>query len=495
MIINEKGTCSLATTNSACVDLFFKMTQDVHQNPNFVEWIENSWEESPLDTMKIIFQSRDCRGGKGTKKTFINAMKYLSYEHRDWVEENMSIIPTFGRYKDWIQLITDDTSDQIIYLICKQLKEDVANMNEGYAISLLAKWIPSEKKKLNKNNNITKLITKQLYDAHEKQPYKRFRKEYITPLRYYLKIVENYMCSNRWEEIDFSIVPSCAMNRLKKAFQKHTPEKFADWLNAVKEGKSKINAGQLQPHELVKHYINSGGYDEVVELQWLQIVENTSKLGNFEDSIVLSDVSGSMEGVPMEVSIALGILISSLTSAPFRNLVISFDTNPTMHIIPDSCTTLQQKVESMKVVPWGGTTNLYKVFELILNRAKQYGLSQDQMPKRLYILSDMQFDTAIDCDTKTVFESIEDMYSKTIYTRPDIIFWNLRSDTTIDFPVCDTQKGVATISGFSPSILKNILNGDEVTPYTIMRNVIDDVRYSVIKKPPIQHKTFKDIIL
>jgi hypothetical protein len=368
-------------------------------------------------------------------------------------------------------------------------------MNEGYPISLLAKWIPSEKKQLNKNNYITKSITRQLYEEDEKQPYKRFRKEYLTPLRYYLKIVENYMCSNRWEEIDFSIVPSCAMNRLKKAFQKHTPEKFADWLNAVKEGRSKINAGQLQPHELAKHYINGGEYDEVIELQWLQIVENTYKLGNFEDSIVLSDVSGSMDGVPMEVSIALGILISSLTAEPFRNIVISFDTNPTMHIIPDSCTTLQQKVESMKEIPWGGTTNLYKVFELLLNRAKQYGLSQDQMPKRLYILSDMQFDAAIDSDTKTVFESIDDMYSKTIYQRPDIIFWNLRSDTTVDFPVCESQYGVGCISGFSPSILKNILNGDEITPYTIMRNVIDDVRYSIIKKPPIQQKIFKNIIV
>jgi hypothetical protein len=190
-----------------------------------------------------------------------------------------------------------------------------------------------------------------------------------------------------------------------------------------------------------------------------------------------------MDGVPIEVSIALGILISSLTTEPFKNTIISFDTNPTMHIIPDTYTTLQQKVNSMKEVPWGGTTDLYKVFELILNRAKQYGLSPDQMPKRLYILSDMQFDSAIECDTKTVFESIEYMYLKTIYTRPDIIFWNLRSDTTYDFPVNNNQKGVATISGFSPSILKNILNGDEITPYTIMRNVIDDVRYSIIKKP------------
>ena len=493
MIVNEKGALSLATTNNACVDLFFKMTQDFHQNSNFEELINKSWKESPLDTLKIIFQSRDCRGGKGTKKTFINAMKYLSYDYPEWVEQNISIVPTFGRYKDLIELINNTTRCQIINLICEQLKEDITNMKEGNPISLLAKWVPSEKKKLNKNNNITKSITKQLYGENEKEPYKKFRKEYLTPLRYYLKIVESYMCSNRWEEIDFSIVPSCAMNRLKKAFQKHTPDKFADWINAVKEGKSKINANQLQPHELVKYYINGGEYDEVVELQWLQIVENTSKLGNFKDSIVLSDVSGSMDGVPLEVSIALGILISSLTEEPFKDTVISFHTDPTVHIIPDSCTTLQQKVESMKQVPWGGSTNLYKVFELILNKATQYNLSPDQMPKRLYILSDMQFDTAIDntYNDNTTFESIENMFSKTIYKRPDIIFWNLRSDTTIDCPVTESQNGVGLISGFSPSILKNILNGDEITPYTIMRNVIDDVRYSIIKKP--EQKTFKDI--
>lgn len=495
MIINEKGSISLSTTNNACVDLFYKMTQDFHQNSNFEELINKSWKESPLDTLKIIFQSRDCRGGKGTKKTFINAIKYLSYEYPEWVEQNMSIIPTFGRYKDWIELINNNTRYQIINLICEQLKEDIFNMKEGNNISLLAKWIPSEKKKLNKNNNITKCITKKLYGENEKEPYKRFRKEYLTPLRYYLKIVENYICSNRWEEIDFSIVPSCAMNKLRKAFQKHTPEKFAFWINAIKEGKSKINANQLQPHEIVKHYINGGDYDVIVELQWLQIVENTSKLGNFKDSIVLSDVSASMYGIPMEVSIALGILISSLTIEPFKNTIISFDTNPTVHIIPDSCITLLQKVEFMKKVPWGGSTNLYKVFELILNRSIQYNLNPEQMPKRLYILSDMQFDMAIDNNDNnynTTFENIENMFSKTIYKRPDIIFWNLRSDTTFDFPVSQSQNGVATISGFSPSILKNILNGNEINPYTIMRNVIDDERYSIIKKP--EQKTFKDIL-
>ena len=494
MIVTENGAPSLDTTGNARVNLFFKSTQDLYKNPNFINWINESWKESPLDTMKIIFQGRDCRGGKGDRKTFIKAMKYLSFKQPLWVKTNMDIIPIFGRYKDWIEILNDNTQNQIILLICTKLKEDLANMYEGKPVSLLAKWIPSEKRKLNKNNIITNLITIELYGTNEKEPYKKIRKEYLTPLRHYINIVENYICSNKWSEINYSIIPSCAMNRLKHAFMRHTPERFSDWLKSVKEGKAKINAKQLYPHELVKQYINNNNYDEVIELQWQQIVENTAKLGTFENSIVLSDVSDSMQGLPMEVSIALGILISSLTTEPFKNTIISFNTNPTIHNIPDSNASLYDKVQSMKSIPWGGSTDLYKVFELILNRAIEYDCEPEDMPKRLYILSDMQFDAAVvkeinfnednvSTNQQTMFDSINELYAKTKYKRPDIIFWNLRSDTTNDFPVASLENGVATISGFSPNILKNILNDNDISPYSIMRTIIDDERYSIIKKP------------
>ena len=45
------------------------------------------------------------------------------------------------------------------------------------------------------------------------------KKQYTSPLRQYINVVERYMCEKNWDKIDYSKVPSCAMKRLKKAFE------------------------------------------------------------------------------------------------------------------------------------------------------------------------------------------------------------------------------------------------------------------------------------
>lgn len=49
----------------------------------------NSWNEDALDTLKIIFQMRDCRGGKGEKANFIKCLKWLMEAHPDTLEKNL----------------------------------------------------------------------------------------------------------------------------------------------------------------------------------------------------------------------------------------------------------------------------------------------------------------------------------------------------------------------------------------------------------------------
>ena len=51
----ENGALSLSTSQSARVDFFFKLIRDVVENESFEKWLLNSWKESPIDTMKIIF--------------------------------------------------------------------------------------------------------------------------------------------------------------------------------------------------------------------------------------------------------------------------------------------------------------------------------------------------------------------------------------------------------------------------------------------------------
>lgn len=478
----ENNAISKANSGSACVNLFFKLTRDLHKNYNFLDLLDDAWEENKLDTLKLLFNARDCRGGKGDRETFLKGIAHIESKSPNIFKVNAELIPYFGRYKDWIELfyfVSLDNKKNIIKLIVNQLKLDLENMYNGESISLLAKWIPSEKKKYNHTNQISKLICNELFDVYEKEPLKRLRKEYITPLRSYLEIVERYMCSNDWTNIDFSKVPSIAMHKLKKTFMKHTPKEFSEWLYNVKLGKSKINTSQLYPHDLVRHYmLNPYIIDDVIEEQWKQIVSDASKKCDFSNSIVLSDVSSSMYGTPMEVSIALGILISELSSEPFKNKIITFHEHPKFHHITGK--TLFDKVSNIISSSWGGSTNLHKVFNIILEMAVFNNLTEEQMPKRLYILSDMQFNQCSD-NLQTQFQYIEDKYNNSIYTRPEIIFWNLRSDTTNDYPVDMTENNVALLSGFSIDIMKNIIDGMEINPYSIMRNTIDNERYSDIK--------------
>ena len=483
--LTENGALSYNTTTNARVDLFFKLTRDFHQNNNFKMFIEKSLNEDKLDTLKIIFNGRDSRGGKGDRESFLQAQEYLRQNYTDLWYKNVHLFPEYGRYSDWYEKFNNYTEEEkkyIIELTVKQLMEDYQNMNEVKSISLLAKWIPSEDKKLNRSNLLI-YICSELFKCDKITSFhlKKLRKEYITPLRAYLNIVERLMCQDKWDEIDFSKVPSCAMYKLKKAFERNSPCEFNNYLQQVESGQKKINASQIFPHDLVKIYLSSYvNIDRVAEAQWNEIVTSVKKLGTFDKALVISDVSGSMTGTPMEVSIGLGILIANITKEPFNNCLLTFSENPIFHIIPKTAISLKDKVDSVSKMGWGMTTNLTKVFDLILDRAINFKLKENDMPEKLYIISDMQFNQASN-NNQTNFEYINTKYKNAGYERPKLIFWNVRSNTTQDFPVDSSTLDVALISGFSPSILKSVLNGKDFTPYGILRTTIDDERYSLIK--------------
>jgi len=483
----ENGAPSLETTGDARVNLFFKLTRDSTKNNKFYDWIDASLNESKIDTLKILFNSRDCRGGKGDRDPFLKGIVYISRKYPKLFYNNIDLIPIYGRYLDLIELYNLYNNEDIVQraFIVKLIKDqfclDKENLEKNKPISLLAKWFPSENKKWDKLNDLRQQVCMILFNTKivNKYHHRELRIEYISPLRKHLKLIENYMCANQWDNIDLSMVPSVAVNRLKKAFLRHIPDKLDAWIQAIKMGRSKINADQIYPHDLVRHYLQGNRLDSIIEEQWKVLVEKQNT-GNFTKSLVISDVSGSMEGTPLEVSVALGILIASVTAEPFRNKIITFSGNPELHAIPENCITLQSKLKNISKMHWEMNTNLQAVFELILNNALMYNVLAEDMPNRLYILSDMQFDEATNFQDNTSFEGIRKMYKDSGYSLPQIIFWNLRSDTTSDYPVASDIEGVSLVSGYSPSILKYIMECNDMTPYNIMRQVIDSDRYSMI---------------
>lgn len=498
-VYTENGAISLGSTDDPRVDLFFKTTREVGvltgdveadkiENKRLYDMIDASMALYPLDTMKILMNWRDCRGGKGDYRGFIVAMTYISKKYPNWFMQNYDVIPEYGSFLDLVKLwhYVDESHDsEIVAYFMDTLLEDFKKMENNEPVSLLAKWLPSEGSKWDKpkqysNSKITLTHLLAMILNQDKSPKGRayLRKHYVSPLRKYIKLVETKMCDKEFDKIDYQTVPSVAMHKYRKAFFKNDKERFQQYLASVAEGKAKINASQVYPHDLVRQYMTHGAKeDPVIEAQWKVIKETAQKSGAFDRSIVVCDVSGSMEGTPMEVAIALGLL------GLYENKLITFSETPTLHHVPNG--TLFEQVTNVMKMDWGCNTNFERVMDLVLGLSARNPADAMKTIKRIFIFSDMQFDIAVgtyEINNVTHFNLVRERYAKAGVEMPHIVFWNLRGETK-DFPVVFDERGVVLMSGYSPSLLTSLLEGNDITPLSIVLNVIKSSRYDLVTAP------------
>ncbi|CAN1294564.1 Uncharacterized protein L728 [Linum perenne] len=275
------------------------------------------------------------------------------------------------------------------------------------------------------------------------------------------------MSAREWNTLPYGRVPSVAMKKYKDHFMKHDKERFEEYLENVKAGKAKIAAGALLPHEIIGQLEDKDG-GTVAELQWARVVEDMSKKGKLSNCIAVCDVSGSMSGIPMEVCVALGLLVSELSEEPWKGKVITFSENPEMHLVEGS--SLKEKTEFIRRMNWGGSTNFYKVFDKILETAVANNLNEDQLIKRVFVFSDMEFHQEEPKETKweTDYKAIQRKFGEKGYKKvPEIVFWNLRDSRAT--PVTGTENGVAMVSGFSKNLLTMFMDGGGiVNPEDVM---------------------------
>jgi hypothetical protein len=409
-------------------------------------------------------------------------MVYLGVQDTDWVTSNIKLFPEYGSWLDLVKLwhLSPDNKvkNTIMDTIITQLNTDKSNLQtDPSKVSLLAKWLPSENSKWDRytKERFNIELCKDVFSTWrvDSSHLKTFRKEYISPLRKQLSLVETYMCQKRFGEIDYEKVPSVAMQKYRKAFLRNDMARFDKYLVDVNIGKAKINSSQVYPHDLVSDYLNGyGTEDPVIEAQWKDIKARVTASKAFEKSIAVVDVSSSMSGTPMAVAIALGLLSLNTSN---NNNVLTFSQDPKLHYIPDD--SLFNQVNNIMRMHWGMNTNFEKVMQIVLDMIKNGGTPIE----RIYIFSDMQFDKAIRTDS-THFEMIKTQFEEANLTMPTIVFWNLRANTP-DVPVSCNEHGVIMISGYSPSLLTCILDKDDITPLSMMFKIIRGPRYNAIVVP------------
>ncbi|RYR21347.1 hypothetical protein Ahy_B03g066636 isoform C [Arachis hypogaea] len=384
------------------------------------------------------------------------------------------------------RLLHDSVSDH--FADC--LKNDLQNLNSGALtkISLAGKWCPSVDSSFDRSTLLCETIAKRIfprngnpeYEGIEEKHYAyrvrdRLRKDVLVPLRKALELPEVFMGANRWDSIPYNRVASVAMKLYKEKFLKHDKERFEKYLEDVKSGKTTIAAGALLPHEIIKS-LGDGDGGEVAELQWSRMVSDMLSKGKMKNCLAVCDVSGSMDGVPMEVSVALGLLVSELNEDPWKGKVITFSEEPKLHLIEGE--DLRSKAEFIREMEWGGNTDFQAVFDRILEVAVNGKLKADQMIKRVFVFSDMEFDQASANPWETDYQAIIRKYSEKGYGSavPQIVFWNLRDSRAT--PVPSTQQGVALVSGFSKNLLSLFMDNDgEISPEAAMETAIAGPEY------------------
>jgi len=285
------------------------------------------------------------------------------------------------------------------------------------------------------------------------------------------KVVETQMCANEWSEINYSQVPSVAMNKHRNAFFNRDGQRYAEYIADVQAGKQKINASVLFPHQLYQA-IQNGENADAVEAQWNALPNYME--GSTERIIPVCDVSGSMEGLPMDVSISLGIYISERNEGIFKDAFLTFSERPEMNYLKGS---LSERMRQLQRADWGMSTNLQATFDLILNSAVRESLPEDEMPTKILIISDMEFNSA--CRGGSNLDSIKAKYSDAGYKMPEIVFWNVNGRLG-NVPASAKDSGIGLVSGFSPSILKSVLQGEIYSPEQLMLDTVDTARYSCI---------------
>lgn len=372
------------------------------------------------------------------------------------------------------------------------LRVDIENLNAGNLrkISLAAKWCPKNDSSYDKVTLICETIARKMFPIEKFSEYKemeerhyvykvrdRLRKEILVPLRKALELPEVYMSANKWDSLPYNRVASVAMKNYKSHFLKHDEERFKKYLEDVKSGKAKIAAGALLPHEIIQSALMEEYRDGVglAELQWRRMVEDMIKKGKLSNCISVCDVSLSMSGIPMEVCVALGILVSELSEEPWKGKVITFSDDPELHKIEGE--TLMEKSKFVREMNWGGSTNFQGVFDRILEVAVGGKLKEEELVKRVFVFSDMEFNSASRNPWETDYQAIQRKFNENGYGRvPEIVFWNLRDSRAT--PVTEKQNGVALVSGFSKNLLTLFLEeGGIVNPEQVMELSIAGEEY------------------
>lgn len=313
--------------------------------------------------------------------------------------------------------------------------------------------------------------------------HREYRKS-LSKLRAQIKIIENNLRTKDYS-FDYSKQPSCALFKYRNAFIKNDEYRYVDFMNKVSSNKVKMNTQNLYPYELVEKAFSffrqsvdefSETEEKVLNTTWNSLPDFT----NDENTIVVVDNSGSMyrsrNPMPVSVALSLGLYFSERSKGAFKNHFIEFSEDS--RLIEIKGETFIERLRYIIQFSKVENTNIEKVFRTILQVAIKNNVSQNELPQKIVIISDMEFDCCTNCAFLSNFENAKKMFEENGYKLPKVVFWNVES-RNLQVPVKMNEQGVALVSGLTPRIF-SMIAGEIINPMIFMNEILDSPRYQNI---------------
>ena len=499
MTYTTNGAVAYSTTSSALLDMFTKLVsyRSLDEQQIVTDW-RKAFNENPYLAMRFLGYTMDIRCGAGERRfTQIVIRDLVNNGGASIAAKLVPLIGEYSRYDMLYQFKGNPITDKAVRnLLTAQIESDLKNMKQNKSISLIAKWLKS----CNSHNAETRNLG--LWTAKQLNMTERNYRKTISSLRKYLDVVERKMSSDNWQSIDYEKTPSKANLNYNKAFLRHDTERRQAFLSALKTGEAKINASVANPCDIVNKYMNLNDRwyglpqraDDTLEGMWKALPD---MIPDDKGMLVVCDCSGSMQsGIGgntnmrcIDVAMSLAIYCAEHLKGAFANKYITFSAAPHIVRFGENDTLCQKLVKTLACQDCSNT-NLEKVFDLILKTAIDNHSPQSDLPERILIVSDGEFDSMCDANNavnrygwsssrtpvdKTFMQSIAKRFKNAGYKMPTIVFWRVNCRNNLALPFKQDERGIM-VSGYSTNLLKMVLS-DKTNPMDALLEQLNIPRY------------------
>lgn len=506
--LTQNGAPTFTSTLSANLD-FYAMAGSMRGKDNdIIQLFAYAYDENKELALRNLIHLRNIRlGGLGERDAFRACLRYL-FAAKDY--KALDMIATyagyFGRWDDVVDLMSLDSKsfDLGLTVLKEQFEVDKANMAKGEPISLMAKWIPNTNVHNKERREMAYKIAQGLgyisatvpgKEYQDSTGSKNYRKQ-IAAFREYLDVLEVKLAAKDYDSINFEKLPSKALFKYRAAFGRHLEDEYKAFINRVNDGKITMNAGLMMPHEIVRAYRTdtscylptvSKNVNPVLEATWKSLDDVLKDVQ--DNTIVVADTSASMTTrsyrandltTPWEVAEGLAIYTAERLEGAFKNHFITFSRSPQLIQLREHGS-LRDKMAEYERHSIVENTDIEAVFDLILNTAVKNNTPQSELPSKIVIISDMEFDHCAKNASISNFDNAKAKFAEAGYILPGLVFWNVNASGS-NVPVRFNEQGVALVSGFSTNVLATVLGGEISSPEEMMLKVLNKAEYDFVKE-------------